>query len=55
MIINLMWMKGDVPADWKKAVIVPIHKKSSKMLCNNYRGISLLSIPCKVYTGILDA
>ena len=55
MIINLMWMKGEVPADWKKAVIEPIHKKGSKMLCNNYRGISLLSIPCKVYTRILDA
>ena len=24
------------------------------MLCSNYRGISLLSIPCKVYTRILD-
>ena len=55
MIINLMWRKGEVAADWKKAVIVPIHKKGSKMLCNNYRGISLLSIPCKVYTRILDA
>ena len=34
---------------------MPIHKKGSKMLCNNYRGISLLSIPCEVYTRILDA
>ena len=24
------------------------------MICSNYRGISLLSIPCKVYTRILD-
>ena len=37
-----------------KAVIVSIHKKGSKMLCNNYRGKGLLSIPCKVYTRILD-
>ena len=53
-IINLMWTTGEVPADWTKAVIVPIHKKGSKMICSNYRGISLLSIPCKVYTRILD-
>ena len=53
-IINLMWTTGEVPADWTKAVIVPIHKKGSKMICSNYRGISLLSIPCKVYTRKLD-
>ena len=53
-IINLMWTKEEVPADWKKAVIVPIHKKGNKMLCSNYRGIRLLSIPCTVYTRILD-
>ena len=53
-IINLMWTKEEVPADWKKAVIVPIHKKGNKMLCSNYRGIRLLSIPCKVYTRIVD-
>ena len=53
-IINLMWTTGEVPADWKKAVIVPIHKKGNKMICSNYRGISLLSIPSKVYTRILD-
>ena len=47
-------MKGEVPADWKKAVIVPIHKKWSKMLCKNYRGISLLSIPCNVYARVLN-
>ena len=41
--------------DWKKAVIVPLHKKGSKMACSNYRGISLLSIPSKVYARILDS
>ena len=27
---------------------MPVHKKGSKMKCENYRGISLLSIPSKV-------
>ena len=42
------------PQEPHQSVIVPIHKKGNNMLCSNYRGISLLSIPCKVYTRILD-
>lgn len=30
VIINKMRAKGEVPADWKKAVIVSLHKKGSK-------------------------
>jgi len=41
--------------DWKKGIIVPIHKKGSTMDCSNYRGISLLSIPGKVYARILES
>src|SRR6218665_3782199 len=41
------------PADWGKAIIVPIHKEKDNRDCNNYRGISLLTMPGKVYTSIL--
>ena len=44
-IVDLAWRSGNVPMDWLKAVIVPIHKKGSKTQCKNYRSISLLSIP----------
>ena len=30
VIFNKMWAKGEVPADWKKAVTVPLHKKAAK-------------------------
>ena len=40
--------------DWRKALVVPVHKKGSKLQCKNYRGISLLSIPGKVYAKILE-
>ena len=46
-VIMLAWEKGKMAEDWKKAVIVPLHKKGSKMVCSNYRGISLLSVPAK--------
>ena len=38
-LFNMMWRVGRAPGDWKNAVIVPIHKKGSRMECTNYRGI----------------
>ena len=43
-----------VPIDWGKAIIVPLYKKSDERDCGNYRGISLLSIPGKVFTKVLQ-
>ncbi len=46
---------GGVPADWTKAIIVPVYKgKGRKGECGSYRGISLLSsIPGKVYGKVI--
>ena len=43
-----------IPADWNISTIIPIHKSGSTMLCENYRGISLLSVPGKVYARIIE-
>ena len=49
-VCNVCILKGKVPKDWMRAIIVPIYKgKDDKSKCKNYRGISLLSIPGKVY------
>lgn len=53
-LCNQIYHEAQSPADWGKAIIVPIHKKGDKKECNNYRGISLLSVPGKVYTRILQ-
>ena len=45
--------KGKFPQDWKKANIVPGHKKNDKQLVKNYRLISLLSICGKNFERIL--
>src|SRR6218665_2317901 len=47
-----IYQEESCPADWGKAIIVPIHKNKDKRDCNNYRGISLLSVAGKVYTSI---
>jgi hypothetical protein len=52
-LILEIWNKEVMPPDWKTAVMCPIHKKGSKLECNNYRGISLLNVTYKIFTNIL--
>ena len=35
-------------------IVIPVHKKGSRMLCTNYNGIDLLSISGQLYATILD-
>ena len=39
--------------DWKKANIVPIHKKSDKQIVSNYRPVSLLPICSKIFEKLI--
>ena len=48
------WREGAVPQDMRDAKIVTLYKnKGERSDCNNYRGISLLSIVGKVYARVL--
>ena len=53
-LFNAIFDRGQYPSHWAKAVIVPIFKKGSENLVDNYRGISLLSITSKCFTSILN-
>ena len=41
------------PVEWKKANVVPIHKKNDKQCIKNYRPVSLLSICSKIFEILL--
>ena len=44
---------GAFPEDWKKANIIPVHKKESRNCLNNYRPISLLPKFCKIFERLI--
>ena len=48
-----IWDKDTIPDDWSKGLIVKLPKKGELGNCNNWRGITLLSIPSKVFCRIL--
>ncbi|XP_051929449.1 uncharacterized protein LOC127605710 [Hippocampus zosterae] len=53
-LCNIAWSAGRVPLDWQTGVVVLLFKKGDRRVCSNYRGITLLSLPGKVYSGVLE-
>ena len=53
-IFNKIFQMGYFPIYWGIATIVPLFKKGDRDLCDNYRGISLLSITSKLFTSIIN-
>ena len=51
-ILVEVWTRGEVPQQWKDAIIKVLYKKSDRSNCNKYRGISLLSHAGKVLLKI---
>ena len=44
---------AQLPEDWRTAVVVPLHKKGSKKLVENFRPVSLTSIVCKLLESVV--
>ena len=53
-IFTASFHKGIVPENLKSAVICPIHKGETKMLCSNYRPISILPIFSKILEKLIN-
>ena len=48
-----VWNGEGIPSDWSKGVIIPIPKKGTLSDCNNWRGITLLSLPSKIFCKVI--
>ena len=46
-LLDVTINNGTIPRDWKKAIVVPIHKGSDRSGVKNYRPVSLTSVVCK--------
>ena len=51
-LFTKIWNEEDIPGDWKKGILIKLPKTGDLGNCNNYRGITLLSIPGKLFNNI---
>ena len=52
-LIQAVWLSGTVPDEWKKACTILIHKKNDTTSPENFRPITLQTVPLKVFTSSL--
>lgn len=52
-LFEKIWEEEEVPSDWKEGYLIKLPKKGDLSNCANYRGITLLSVPGKVFNRIL--
>src|SRR5262249_51587570 len=52
-IIVTVWEEETVPEDWLMGILIPIHKKGTRLEYENYRGICLLNAAYKTLAVIL--
>ena len=53
-VLTAVWHSDTIPPDWKRGLVVSIWKgKGDRQDCNNYREITLLSVPGKVAAHLL--
>ena len=46
---------GEIPDDWRTAIVTPAYKKGQKYIPANYRPISLTCICCKIIEHIVTS
>jgi ribosomal protein L30/L7E len=52
-LLEKIWKEEKIPEEWAEGLIIKIPKKGDLSNCNNWRGITLLSIPSKILTRII--
>ena len=53
IILNNIWQQETVPQEWQRGILIKIPKKGDLSKCENWRGITLLSVTSKILTRIM--
>ena len=54
-IFNIIFYVGSYPSHWCYSKLITIFKGGNKLLCGNYRGISIMDTFAKLYDSVLNA
>jgi len=47
--LNVCWIYGDIPKEWRTAIVIPTYKKGDRNNPDNYRGICSLNTEYNIY------
>ena len=53
IIFTKTFIEGQLPQNWKDALVIPLHKKGEKELDSNYCPINLTCIHVKLWNPLL--
>jgi len=45
-----IWEEVILPTEWTEGIICPMYKKGDRMICSNYRPITLLNVVYKIFS-----
>ncbi|VDP55925.1 unnamed protein product [Schistosoma curassoni] len=54
VLFKKIWKEEQVPTDLKEGYLIEIPTKSNLGKCKNYRGSTLLSVPGKVFSSVVE-
>ena len=52
-LFHKIWNAETIPEDWCRGLIVKLPKKGDRTQCTNWRGVTLLSVPSKIFCKII--
>jgi hypothetical protein len=52
-LIQEIWQNEKLPLDCKKGLIIKVPKQRNLTECNSWRGITLLSLPSKIFSRVI--